>query len=143
MNLYFSVMRRLEIDAGELTPYVLLDKEQGIFKIEGFSFPENSYSFYIEIVNWFTEYAKNPNEETTVSFGFLYVNSTSVKFIHEIIKRLGGLIAEGKKASVIWYIREHDEDIEQLGMELKGLNNVPFTIVPKEEEKPGEQKKFF
>jgi len=136
-------MQRIEIEAGELTPYVLLDREKGVFKFEGFSFPESSYLFYMEIVNWFNEYCKNPNEETNISFGFLYVNSTSVKFIHEIIKRLSGLIADGKKASVTWIVRAYDDDIEQLGMELKALNNVPFTFIIKEDDKTSEGKKFF
>ncbi len=135
---------RIEVQATEQTPAVLLDKEKGILKIEGFSFPDSPHVFYTNIVSWFSGYCKSPNEETNLTFAFLYVNSTSIKFINDILKKMDSLAAAGKKVSVTWIVNPDDEDIEQLGQELKGLHTVPFRIIPKEPEKPSTPpKKFF
>lgn len=138
-----SSLKKIEIAATEQTPYVLLDKEKNELKIEGYSFPDSPYIFYGPVVDWFKEYCKSPNEETHLTFSFLYVNSTSVKFIHDVLKRLDSIFATGKKVSVTWLINPDDEDIEQLGLELKGLHKIPFDITLKKPEKPIGPKKFF
>lgn len=138
-----EALKRMEIRAGEQTPQVLLDKEQNILKIEGFSFPDNPHVFYTAIVDWFKAYCKDAPAETHFTFGFLYVNSTSVKFINDILKRMDALLVDGKKARVTWIVNPDDEDIEQLGLELKGLHKIPFEIISREPEKPSGPKKFF
>ncbi len=144
VKIYFVAdLERLEIAAGEQTPSVILDKEKGILKIEGFSFSDSPHIFYAPVVEWFWDYCSSPNEETLVVFSFTYVNSTSVRFINDILKKLDELVLAGKKTSVSWLISPEDEDIEQLGQELKALHKVPFTISQKEEEKPDEPKKKF
>lgn len=136
-------LKRIEIEAGEQTPSAILDKENGIFKIEGFSFSDSPYIFYTPLVEWFKKYCSSPNEETQMVFNFVYVNSTSVKFINDILKLLDALFVSGKKVGVTWHMNPDDEDIEQLGLELKGLHTVPFKIEPKEPEKPEPPKKKF
>ena len=139
-----AMLSRIEIGGTEQTPHVILDKEESIFKMEGFSFPDTPFVFYADLIDWFKEYCQAPNEETHFVFAFLYVNSTSVKFIHDMLKRMDALIAEGRKARVTWMINPDDEDIEQLGQELKGLHKIPFQIVSQEPEKPqAGPKKFF
>lgn len=130
---------KIEIEATELTPYVLLDSEKGLIKMEGYSYPDSPFIFYTDIIDWFRAYCARLPEETNVSFGFYYVNSTSVKFINEILKQMDKLADAGKRTMVTWYMRPDDEDIEQLGLELKGLHHVPFTFLTKEE-KAGSKK---
>ena len=43
-------MIKLEIDAQERTPNVILDKEKGILEIRGYSYPDEALEFYSEIV---------------------------------------------------------------------------------------------
>lgn len=136
-------MEKLEIKATELTPYVLFDKDAGTFKMEGYSYPETPVLFFSEIITWFRNYCGNANENTKFVFSLLYVNSTSVKFINDILKMLDGLQEAGKVASVTWYMNPDDEDIEQLGLELKGLHNLPFEIIAKDPERPKEPPKKF
>jgi hypothetical protein len=141
--IFVANLKKIEVEAGEQTPSVLLDKEKGIFKIEGFSFSDNPHIFYAPVVDWFKEYCNSPNEETQVVFNFVYVNSTSVKFINDILKLLDGLFVKGKTAGVTWHMNPDDEDIEQLGLELKGLHAVPFKIEPKDPGRPEPPKKKF
>ena len=58
-------MERFNIKETGTTPAVILDKENGIFKFEGKTLPENVNVFYQPILDWFTEYIENPNDEQT------------------------------------------------------------------------------
>jgi len=81
-------MKKLEIAARDQTPLIILDKENSIFEIRGYSYPDEALEFYSEIIDWFKEYIKNPNTETKLILDLIYVNSTSIKFINEILKKL-------------------------------------------------------
>ena len=113
-------------------------------EIRGYSLPDAAHEFYDEIITWFREYAKEPNAETKVIFDFYYVNSTSSKFINDILKELDGIAGAGKSVMVEWFFDSDDEDIEQLGIVLKEFHKVPFTLLPKEirQEKSAEKKLF-
>ena len=124
-------MRQLRIEAREQTPLVILNKENSKMEIRGYSLPDSAHEFYDEIIAWFKEYAKNPNPVTNVIFDFYYVNSTSSKFINDILKELDNILADGKTVAVEWFFDSDDEDIEQLGIVLKEFHKVPFTISPK------------
>ncbi len=136
-------MRKISIEARDNTPSVILDKENSRMEIRGYSFPDEAYGFYNEIVDWFKEYAKDPNPETKVIFDFKYVNSTSAKFINDVLKQLDGIIADGKNACVEWLYDLDDEDIQQLGTTLKEFHKVPFTVSVKNADKDSGKKKMF
>ena len=124
-------MKKISIEARDNTPAVILDKESSKIEIRGYSFPDEALGFYSEIVDWFKEYVKDPNPETKVVFDFKYVNSTSAKYINDILKKLDGIVAAGKTASVEWLHDSDDEDIQQLGITLKEFHRVSFTVLAK------------
>ena len=136
-------MNELRIEASEQTPLVILDKENSKMEIRGYSFPDTAHEFYGKIIEWFKEYGKNPNPETTLIFDFKYVNSTSVKFINDILKKLDDIVEKGETASVEWFFDADDEDIQQLGSVLKEFHKVPFTITMKKASKDSNKKKMF
>jgi hypothetical protein len=136
-------MKKLIIDARDNTPSVFLDKETGKLEIRGYSFPDESYNFYSEIIEWFKEYIKDPNAETKMIFDFKYVNSTSSKYINDILKHLDSIAAGGKSASVEWLFEEEDEDIQQLGTTLKEFHQVPFSVSLKTIPKDSPKKRLF
>lgn len=139
----FCSMKKVNIEARDNTPRVTLDGESGNLEIKGYSFPDEAFGFYSEITDWMKEYVKNPASETKMVFDFKYVNSTSTKFINDILKSLSKLSAEGKKVSVDWLYDTDDEDIQQLGITLKEFHKVPFTVGLKPPPpKDGDKKKW-
>lgn len=136
-------MRKINIEARDNTPAVILDKETGKMEIKGYSFPDESYNFYTELIAWLKEYVKSPNPETKMVFDFKYVNSTSAKYVNDILKHLDLLVDSGKKASVEWLFDAEDEDIQQLGNTLKEFHKVPFTVSIKNVPKDNGKKKMF
>lgn len=124
-------MKKISIEARDNTPAVILDKESGKMEIRGFSFPDEAYEFYNEIVSWFKDYEKDPNPTTKMVFDFNYVNSTSAKYINDILKKLDAINASGKAVSIEWFFDEDDEDIQQLGNTLKEFHKATFTVLAK------------
>ncbi|HKC67837.1 MAG TPA: DUF1987 domain-containing protein [Bacteroidia bacterium] len=136
-------MKKIEIAAKDQTPFVILDKENSVFEIRGYSYPDEALEFYSEIIEWFKEYIKNPNEETKLIFDLIYVNSTSIKFINEILKKLDELFATGKKVAIEWFFMPDDEDMQQLGSVLKDFHKTPITISAKKISKENGKQKMF
>jgi hypothetical protein len=136
-------MKKLEIAARDQTPLIILDKENSIFEIRGYSYPDEALEFYSEIIDWFKEYIKNPNTETKLILDLIYVNSTSIKFINEILKKLDELFLTGKTVAIEWLYMADDEDMQQLGSVLKDFHKVPVTVsVKKNSKENGKQKMF-
>ncbi|MHB8259434.1 MAG: DUF1987 domain-containing protein [Bacteroidia bacterium] len=125
-------MRKIQLEAKDQTPWVVLDKEKAILEIRGYSFPDEAHAFYDDIINWFAEYAKDPNPETKLVFDLIYANSTSLKFLNDILKKMDLIVAAGKIVNIEWIYVADDEDLQQLGMILRDFHKVPFTFLPKE-----------
>jgi uncharacterized protein YxeA len=134
-------MKKLSIEAQDNTPSVVLDKENSLLEIRGYSFPDDAYAFYAQIIDWFKEYVKDPNTNTKVDFK--YVNSTSSKYINDILKKLDGINEAGKNTTVDWLFDTDDEDIQQLGITLKEFHKLPINVLAKGAAKGPEKRKMF
>ena len=136
-------MKKIEIPARDQTPFVILDKVNGLMEIRGYSYPDEALEFYAEIIEWFKEYTKDPNADTKVVFDLIYVNSTSVKFINEILKKLDEILSAGKTATVDWFFMPDDEDMQQLGAVLKDFHKIPVAVISKKINKESSKQKLF
>lgn len=123
-------MRPLRFDETSDTPEVNLDKDRGRFEFYGKSMPENPTEFFLPIIEWFKEYVKNPNKETTLIFKMDYFNTASSKKILEILSLL--LEIHKKKMSVIvnWHYRSNDDDMKETGETFSEIIHIPFRITP-------------
>lgn len=121
-------MDRLEIQATQDTPYVLLDKEKGQFVLKGLSLPEDAVGFYKPILAWLDEYAKNPNPITEISIHLEYFNTASSKQLIQILLFLEKL-NQKTKVIVKWYYRDIDDDMKELGQEYSEIIKIPFELV--------------
>ena len=123
-------MKKLVLDETKQSPKVELDPENGIFAISGNSFPNNSFRFYLPVLEWLDEYVKQPNKQTHFSFRISYQNSSSIKMFTEIIKKFETLHLAGHEVSVVWFYLENDDDLLQKGKEMRELFKLPFTCKP-------------
>jgi len=121
-------MKTLVIAETKQSPEVLLDAKNGAFSITGNSYPNNSFRFYLPILEWLDEYCLVPNDETTFVFHISYQNSSSLKMFNEIIKKLERLHLAGKKVNVQWKYQEDDEDLYQVGSEIQAMYKLPFEL---------------
>ncbi|MCS6823694.1 MAG: DUF1987 domain-containing protein [Cytophagaceae bacterium] len=115
-------MQILQLEGTEDTPRIFLDKSKNIFEISGRSLPEDAAEFYKPIIQWLSDYAKDPNPSTELIIKLEYFNTASSKLILDVLSKL----EEIKNSKVIWYYYEEDEDMKEAGEEFSELVDVPF-----------------
>lgn len=117
-------MENLEQEGSFKLPTLSLNADTGVLELEGKSIPERTAEFYDPILEWIDEYMKNPKEETTLNIKLEYCNSSSTRYLMDILERLEGMYKEGKTVVINWYYEEDDEDMLDLGESY----SVPLTI---------------
>lgn len=127
------------IDKTTDCPYVNFS-EQGLLEIEGRSITEDVFSFWQPLVDWIEQYIKAPAEFTKVIIFLEYTNSSSNKYLSEIMKLLDTCVLDGNKVEVIWKYEEDDESILILGEDLDSLVSMSLKFEKVEMEKLKTQK---
>jgi hypothetical protein len=134
-------MNKLMIEATEISPKILFDPASRVFEIFGESRPENVREFYEPILNWLDEYGKelfsqpqDPEAKPlTFNFKLEYFNSSSSKFILDILRKIIEYHSKGVNIVINWHFDEGDEDMQEAGEELSKMVNFPFNYLEIEE----------
>jgi hypothetical protein len=116
----------LKIDKTIKTPEVLI--KSGRIELKGRSIPEDSFAFYIPLLEHITNYLKDPADKTMVIINLEYINSSSKKLLINIFDLLNKKFRRGIPIHIIWQYEEDDEDIFELGKDLKGFYNMPIDL---------------
>ncbi len=119
----------IEVQGSQRTPYLVLDKPNGLIKFSGYSLPEDSKTFYYPVREWIKEYIEEAPENTEVVFDMEYFNSSSSKMLLEILEILSKVYMKEKKVSVKWYYQDGDEDTFESGKHLEELVDLKFEFV--------------
>lgn len=118
-------MVRLNIKPTEFTPKVLLDAEKNKFEIAGESRPEDAGKFYEPILKWLDKYHvlrywkddkyRSEPKDMVFEFKFEYFNSTTAKYILDILIKLNEFHKEKKNVTVKWCYEKGDIDMQESG----------------------------
>ena len=132
-------MNALLIDPSDFSPKVVFDPVKNLFEISGESRPENTSKFYVPLLDWLTQYQsvlywekdKVANIPPKVfEFKFDYFNSTSAKFIMDVLMQLDKMAQEGYPIKAKWFYDKRDEDMKESGEEFsKLLKKLPIEFV--------------
>ena len=117
-------MKNLEQEGSFKLPSLSLNANSGVLELAGKSIPERTSEFYDPVLAWIDEYSQSPQEETIFNVKLEYCNSSSTRYLMDILERLERIFKEGKKVTVNWYYEEDDEDMLELGQ----AYSVPLTI---------------
>lgn len=132
-------MEKLFVEATEFSPLVNLDPFTDTLEIKGESRPENARKFFQPVLEWLDNYNKvlyfmksdkgeNYNKNLTFTFAFDYLNSTSLKFVYDILKKIEALTPNATSITVRWLYEPGDEDMKDNGEELSKLVKLSFKI---------------
>ncbi len=127
-------MKTIYLEPKDLFPGIILDKESDKFKIYGISCPPNAFEFYDPLFKWFDAYFLDPLENTTLDLELDYFNTSTAKFLYMIMTKLEKLSDIGHKVKVRWYYSKYDEDMLEEGEEFENIVDIPFEIIPIENE---------
>lgn len=129
-------MKPLKIEAAIDTPEILFDPNTNIFSMSGISHPENAKEFYAEILDWLDEYYQEAKDiqgqKIVVDLNFKYINSSSYKYLREVMKKVSNIMRNGIQVEVLWNYHEDDEDLLNEGMVLFELPEISleYRCVP-------------
>jgi len=114
------------------TPKVIIDKEKGYIEMDGNSIPENVRAFYNEVVNELKDailFWESPDiDNLKFIVKLYYFNSSSAKFIYDLLALFISLHKKGKNISVEWYYEDDDIDEKEAGEELSEMLSFPFNF---------------
>ena len=109
-------------------PAVNFNLNSGVLEIEGKSLPENASDFYNPIIEWVSNYVKQPNKSTNLVCKIDYFNSSSARKFYDIFKELEKIKDSGNNVKITWYHDPEDKLMETKGREFQSVVKIPFDI---------------
>jgi hypothetical protein len=128
-------MKKLNIAATDKSPKITFDPEAGLYEMEGNSRPENVRDFYYPVIDtlrdYFEEYVKEGQLDKTFKFNFKldYFNSSSAKFISDIMVVVKTYSEPGAKIKIYWYFEDGDDDMKEVGEDFSEMISFPFNFI--------------
>ncbi len=105
-------MEKFVIEGTLKTPAINLDADDGILVFEGRSNPENAREFYTPVMDWLDEYMKNPADKTDLRINLEHFNTSSSKYLMEVLRKIRILADKDHLFNVTWMYEE--DDLEML-----------------------------
>lgn len=125
-------MQSLRIEKSKSTPTVNFDLETGVLAIDGESYPEDSNQFFAPLVDWVESFLADVTEMVTFRVDLFYMNTSSTKYMIDILDRLEEAHESGKRVQVEWsYDGDNDREIDAIE-ELKEDFTMPFNLTARE-----------
>jgi len=131
-----GAMKALRIEAEIDSPEIYFTPDTKLFSISGISHPENAKEFYQQILDWLDEYYEFiKNQEPSkiiVDLNFRYINSTSYKYLRDVLRKISSFRSANFEVEVIWNYHEEDEELLHEGEVLFELPdiNLPYKCIP-------------
>ena len=132
-------MERLYLKPTELSPEIILSPTENIFRITGRSSPEDVRVLYYPVVEWISKFIliilENKSAQYSIEkplvfrFEFTYFNSSSAKFLYDILMDLKKLHLENVPLNIEWVYDAEDIDMKEAGMDLAILSEMEFTYI--------------
>lgn len=127
-------MEALKLELTDNTPKIVLDHTKHELEFEGDSRPEDVQKFFQPVMNWLNDYegyVQSAGDVTlNANFKLEYFNSSSAKYIMDIILKLGKIAEPGNVTlNINWHYDEMDEDMLDAGEEFEDMLDVEFNFV--------------
>ena len=130
---------KIYMEPTNYTPKIDLDPDKQKFEFTGVSRPEDTYEFYEPILSWVENYVTDAiekyeenkllNETFIVAFDFKYMNSSSSKYIFQIISNFKKLFEKRLNVNIFWYYDDLDDQILEDGEDFSEIINIPFKFL--------------
>ncbi len=121
-------MKNLIIEPTEKTLKIHFDAEKGLLEIEGSSYPESSRQFFQILNEWIESYISTIGKAITLNLKIQYLNSTSTKYMMDLLSILENFYEKGGDVNINWYYEEGD-DMEEMGEDFADELKLPLNII--------------
>lgn len=127
-------MKDLILKGTKQTPFVSFNASSGKLELSGRSIPENSFEFYNPLLEWLSEYKANALAESGFRIYLEYFNTSSSKYILELLKKLKEINEiDGKSVNVEWCYDQDDEEMMETGEDYEEVTGFDFIYTKIEE----------
>ena len=134
-------MQKLYIPSTASTPEINFSPEINIFLIKGRSSPEDVRAMYYPVIEWVRKFTNRVIEDNSKIYtsenplrfqsDLIYFNSSSAKFLYDILFELKKLLQGGNHVVIEWFYEEEDLDLKEAGVDIALLAEMEFTYIPK------------
>lgn len=121
-------MNDLNISATQSTPSVSADFERGVLHMRGDSYPENSFELFGPVIRWVEEYLGSTDKPLRLELELLYLNTSSVKAMMDILDLVEEAYRDKRDVSLRWVYDQQNERVAELAEEFKEDCSFPFEI---------------
>jgi len=107
-------MENIILTSSSATPYfpeVNFDINTGVCEIKGESYMEETYKFYLPLINWIKEYTKDTKKKLELNIKLVYLNTSSTKCLLDILEVLKDYEDQGGNVNINWYFDKSDPDM--------------------------------
>ena len=135
-------MERLYFRPTNSAPEILFSLEENIFSITGTSRPEDVRSLYYPVIDWLKRLVDNMMSGNHYKFSaenpfklkidLSYFNSSSAKFLFDILSELKRISSSGVPVIVEWYYDNDDPELKEAGEDISSMAGMKFKYVAKE-----------
>ncbi len=131
-------MRNIKLEGTKRTPTVDFNYEHGKLELTGRSIPENTWKFYRPYIEWTRDYSRNPfQDQTKVVLRLEYINSSSHKYLLELLQVLDEMASKGHPVRLDWFYADNDEDMLEIGEDITSfLKSLDTKLIPFKRESP-------
>jgi hypothetical protein len=119
----------LSIEATQFSPVVRTDWQQGLIQMSGESYPENTYEFFAQLVEWTECYLSETTEPLLLELQLSYLNTSSIRAMIDIFDMLQDAADNGRDIKVLWQYDKRNPRASELGEEFKEDYTFSFEIV--------------
>ncbi len=134
-------MQKIHIRETATTPEIFFAPGDRIFLIRGTSSPEDVRALYYPVIEWIRIFVDDALEGAYKMFNGLaplkfqidltYFNSSSAKFIYDILSELKRLPPAGIPVIIEWFYDEEDSDMKDAGVDISVLVEMEFSYILK------------
>jgi len=121
-------MDNLVIPRTSSSPAIHANWEAGEIRMQGDSYPENSFEVFQPLIDWVEAYLAEGVRPLHLELELVYLNTSSIRSMMDIFDQLEAAHQKGRAVSVRWSYAAADQRVGQLAEEFREDCSFPFSI---------------
>lgn len=136
-------MQKLYISPSRNTPEISFSPEENLFYMRGTSAPEDVRGLYYPVLDWFRKYSEellsgndmifSDDNPMILKIDLKYFNSSSAKFLYDILMEVKDMISRGVPVVVEWYYEKEDPELMEAGADISAIAGMKFRFIEKQD----------
>ena len=122
------VPQALKIEASPTSFGIEFKGSEGLLRFLGNSYPENAVDFFQPLLQWVHDYVRIPRKHTLVEFRVNYFNTSSSKYLFQIMEFICAFHAKGNPVKVIWVSNEENNEMLDTWHEIMGELEMDYEV---------------